>query len=190
MRPADHVTIHRLELNDYLQAYSAHTVVIRLLAGHPSRALWRLNSVHELIIVTSAPLHVRALGARLRTHVSKPYRPHIRMAEHYEFQVRLHPIKRRDDAAGKEHIRICEDHEIPGFFEPKAAQHGFHPLAYDLRRERGQVIERQHRRVTLPSADFFGILKVSDPEVFQATLLEGIGKKRTFGFGLLQIARC
>jgi len=45
------------------------------------------------------------------------------------------------------------------------------------------------RRVTFAGAQFEGRIAVTDPDAFRATLAEGIGPAKAFGFGLLSVTR-
>ena len=43
--------------------------------------------------------------------------------------------------------------------------------------------------LTLPQADFTGVLEVLDADRFQALLARGVGRHRAFGFGMLRLGR-
>ena len=54
-------------------------------------------------------------------------------------------------------------------------------LSKFLRRDR----ERKGSHIKRPDVSFEGTLKVTDAEAFQRTVRRGIGRHRSFGFGML-----
>jgi CRISPR system Cascade subunit CasE len=50
---------------------------------------------------------------------------------------------------------------------------------------RTQGTERHGSRVSHPEAQFEGVLEVGDPDVFSERLARGLGRHRSFGFGML-----
>ena len=75
----------------------------------------------------------------------------------------------------------------------RAEKHGF-----ELSEEAFQVVEDhsfffrkssdQGRRVSLLAVTFEGVLKVVNPDLFRETLIEGIGRGKAYGMGLLTVA--
>lgn len=57
--------------------------------------------------------------------------------------------------------------------------------AFQLTRVQRRGADRGFRRPRGPDATFSGILRVNDPEAFARSLARGIGRHRTFGFGML-----
>lgn len=49
--------------------------------------------------------------------------------------------------------------------------------------------KEEKQRITLTTVDFSGVLRVTDPAAFERTLRRGLGRGRSFGCGLLSIAR-
>lgn len=49
--------------------------------------------------------------------------------------------------------------------------------------------KEKDERVTLTTVDFSGVLRVTDPKAFEQTLRRGLGRGRSFGCGLLSVAR-
>lgn len=47
----------------------------------------------------------------------------------------------------------------------------------------------EHRRVTLYAVTYEGYLKVLDPEIFKKTLVDGVGRGKAYGLGLLTIMK-
>lgn len=51
-----------------------------------------------------------------------------------------------------------------------------------------QVGRRQEQQLTHFAVRFDGLLRITDPDCFRATLIAGIGPAKAFGFGLLSVA--
>lgn len=168
-------------LNTPLNAGTAHDLVVRALDGHPSRAPFRLDEGGRLITIVSAvPLAHRHLGARLRDVRTKPYQPTPAAGSEYAYQIRVCPIRRTE---GKGRM-ITADEEGP-FIDHLLTRVGARALTAHFNFEGSQRVPQ--KGLSLPSGTFSGRLEVTDPAALQAALLEGVGRHRTYGYGLLQI---
>jgi CRISPR system Cascade subunit CasE len=59
-----------------------------------------------------------------------------------------------------------------------------HPTGFGLDRiQRGKG--RHVHRFAVPSVTFSGVLRVADPEIFLETVTSGIGRQRTYGYGMI-----
>ena len=118
----------------------------------------------------------------------------------YRFSLRANPVRKtKFDASGqhrdKSHkVAILDPAEQRLWLERKAIQGGFSldervPVVvsptstYNFR----HLNKRTGRldMVTNISADFSGLLRVTDRALFQQTFMRGIGSSRAFGFGML-----
>lgn len=139
---------------------------------------------------------------------SKPYQPVIKNHQSFVFSLRANPVvcqngKRHDVVMAKLHplkakgetydrAKIIREQGL-AWLGRKAAEFGF-SFADDTVRVSG------YRQVRLPKPgkrptirfslmDFDGCLTVVDPEAFREGLLEGIGRGKGFGCGMLMIKR-
>jgi CRISPR system Cascade subunit CasE len=106
----------------------------------------------------------------------------------YGFEVRLNPSK-RDKQSGKiVAMRTREDIQR-WFLERSERSWGFSVNPENLQVEKVgvQVFDKGGRSITHGSATLKGELKVTDSKLFKQSFLQGIGRGRAFGFGLLQI---
>ncbi len=108
----------------------------------------------------------------------------------YRFNVIVNPT-RRDNASRK--LVPVKDREAIGqwFCERAAKSWGFQVSAQHLQVDRVEVLQfkdKQQNPVTLAQAHLQGQLSVTDREQFRNSFVQGIGRGRTFGCGLLQIA--
>jgi CRISPR system Cascade subunit CasE len=106
----------------------------------------------------------------------------------YAFEVTLNPGK-RDKQTGKViPMRSVED--VAQWFLSRSSQSwGFSVNTENLQTEKigVQVLAKGGRTITHGSATLKGVLHVTDPDCFRKSFLQGIGRGRAFGFGLLQI---
>lgn len=106
----------------------------------------------------------------------------------YQFEITINPTK-REKTTGKI-IAIRERKQIIQWFIEKSHKSwGFSVESHNL-----QIINKgitsfnkKGNNVTLGYATLIGKLKVIDRDIFIKSFKQGIGRGRTFGFGLLQI---
>ncbi len=109
------------------------------------------------------------------------------MSEYYGFEVVLNPTKR--DAATKKVIPLKNEKELHEWFVHKAPTLGFEVIPESLQiSDIGvRMFKKGDSTVTHGTATFIGTLKVTDRAIFVKTFENGIGRAKSFGFGLLQI---
>lgn len=108
--------------------------------------------------------------------------------DHYAFEVTLNPGK-RDKQTGKI-IPMRNWEEVTKWFLARAEKSwGFTVNTESLQVEKigVQTFNKGDRTITHGSAILKGELHVTDPDCFRQSFLQGIGRGRAFGFGLLQI---
>jgi CRISPR system Cascade subunit CasE len=107
--------------------------------------------------------------------------------ETYGFEIRLNPVKR--EKGGGKIIPIRGRENLAEWFCLKSEGWGFITSRESLQIQSSGVqnFEKQNGRVTQNTATFIGKLKVSDRPRFIRSFEEGIGRGKSFGFGLLEI---
>lgn len=112
-----------------------------------------------------------------------------RFLEHdlYGFEVTLNPTK-RDSKTGKT-VAIAGADALRAWFLEKAPGFGFSVEAATLEVCRTGVLRyaKDGATCTHNTATFIGKLSVTDREAFKNSFKQGIGRAKSFGFGLLQI---
>ncbi len=110
--------------------------------------------------------------------------------DQYRFQVILNPTRR--DNATRKLLPIRGRPEVANWFLKRAEVNwGFAPSAPHLLVSRLEVLQfpgKHARKVTLAQAHLQGMLRVTDRSLFQKSFAQGIGRGRSFGCGLLQLA--
>lgn len=105
----------------------------------------------------------------------------------YRFEINLNPV-RRDSKSGK--LRPLKSiNEITEWFLEKSAKCGFaiEEKYLEISINNSKIFNKGNSKVTLNSATVKGQLNVVNRELFTKNLMEGIGRGKAFGFGLLQI---
>lgn len=177
------------------------------------RILWRVDSAehtHTLYIVAPEapdlePLH-ELIGWSTRPPQTADYSPlldRIRVGQEWAFRFRGNPTHVVTD--GKGHKRVTAHastmHDSAWFIR-KSQMHGFEVVGESPNLNENVLVTArgtQHfgktdhasakrMKVTLHSAQFQGILRVSDRNAFQEALVKGIGRGKAYGNGLLTIA--
>jgi CRISPR system Cascade subunit CasE len=107
--------------------------------------------------------------------------------DHYGFEVILNPT-RRDAETGKI-IAVRGRENLLDWLVGKAPRYGFQVIPESLQVNHAGVLsyKKSGSTRTHNTATFVGKLKVADRQTFIRSFEEGIGRAKSFGFGLLQI---
>lgn len=150
---------------------------------------------------------------RLLSCETKPFHPVLRTGQRLAFRLRANPvIARRDEgrknsrnhdvlmdakaAARAEGItdaqEIQQRMDAAGYqwlADETRAEHAGYRLvtAPEMTRYQQHYHRRKGRAIRFSSLDYEGILQVTDPDRFWRTLIQGIGRSRAFGCGLMLI---
>ncbi|MBW7877381.1 MAG: type I-E CRISPR-associated protein Cas6/Cse3/CasE [Candidatus Cloacimonetes bacterium] len=139
---------------------------------------------------------------------TKIYQPSLSEGQRFRFSIRVNPVitKKIENDKGKRHDLIMDlkqqgNRDLPkAQLERLAAVHwlqkrsenaGFEVREADIFAEGHQVhhFKRLGNGGRIATLDIQGVLTVSDPERFQKILLNGLGPAKSFGCGLMTIAR-
>lgn len=108
----------------------------------------------------------------------------------YRFNLIVNPVRR--DNASRKLVPIKSREAIAQWFcERAASSWGFQVATQHLQVDKVEVLQfkdKQHNPVTLAQAHLQGQLQITDAAQFRNSFTQGIGRGRTFGCGLLQIA--
>lgn len=173
--------LHRLDLDP---AGRAPTLLVQSAAAPDwgrlgSAAAWSAAGRPDVKDITGAYAALAA-GDRLR------------------FRLRANPTRRvnashaGDDKLAGKRVDLRDEESRLKWLARKGSQHGFVILAAEVRP--GSPGNRDWGRpaggapVRFGAALFEGVLEVADAAAFRATLRDGIGSGKAFGFGLLSVA--
>lgn len=165
--------------------------------GKRLRHLWRIDRLqgHEyLLVLSSDKPDLRSLERYgvIGTAQSKPYDHFLdQLSDGMVMQFRLtaNPSY-RDVKSGRvfPHVTISQQ---KNWLLQRSQQLGFQILhndndpAFDVVSRNWPTLYHGHRRVKLSSVSFEGILQISDVSIFKHTLVEGVGREKAYGMGLL-----
>lgn len=173
------------------------------------RSLWRLDkgrngTPSRLYLVSDAVPDIRVLhdelGVRPHDVASCAYEPFLDrlcIGQEWGFRLRANPTR---SLASTEYGRrgrrvgIFRIDEQLQWLERKSRECGFHMPINRLELPEvvvrdSQTVDfiRQGSTVTLTSAVYDGVLAVDDPALLRVALLDGIGRAKGYGFGLLTL---
>lgn len=184
-------------------AYSLHRVVYSLyedvrdaaskVGSSPSGILYadqggdhRVRKI--LMLADREPLS--AVDGQYGEVETKPIPDGFLNYNHYRFKVIVNPTRR--DNVSRKLLPVKGREAIADWFLRRAEQSwGFRAATEHLQIDRVEVLQftDKHRRpVTIAQAGVQGMLSVLDPLQFQNSFVRGIGRARSYGCGLLQIA--
>jgi CRISPR system Cascade subunit CasE len=128
------------------------------------------------------------------------YEPSCSLGELYRFRFAANPTRRlskhspdaKQESIGKR-VPVPPD-QLVDWLEHRGQKDGFSINKDSITIQPTYVfmkkssMEKNSKGQRLYSVLFNGLLRVSDPEAFQQTLVSGIGTAKAFGFGLLSVA--
>ncbi|MBI9096627.1 MAG: type I-E CRISPR-associated protein Cas6/Cse3/CasE [Sphaerochaeta sp.] len=180
----DRQAIQKLKIQD---PYSMHKYVYSLFPSDQRRFLYYdqggdLRYRRILLVSHEQPL-VPEIGMIESKFIPGDFLEHQR----YAFQVLLNPVEQplgiwgKVPVVGREALRswFARKQEIWGFASNTEDQEIFNLGV--------QIIHKNERDITYNMAEFRGVLEVTDRERFRNSFINGIGRGKAFGFGLLQI---
>ena len=185
-----------------------HGAIEAAFPGPRERKLWRIDRLggkyYLLLLSPERPqLHRAAAqfgfpdsGMPWETKDYGPLLARIREGEHWRFRLTANPTKAcKEEAGGRGtvHAHITVNYQKRWLLE-RCRKHGF-----SLEEESFTVVNSRWLRfykgnsgklpVTLLAVSYEGLLEVTDAQLFQKTLTEGMGRGKAFGLGLLTVVR-
>lgn len=167
-----------------------------------SRKLWRvdvLRGKHYLLIVSDSKPDLRRLetygvaGTASAKNYDK-FLNSLRNGMRMQFRVTLNPVVSISDTPD---ARTSRGRVVPHV--TYAQQMNFlldraQKLGFSLNENEFAIIERGYslfmksvKPIRLSKAVYQGVLTISDADVMRKTLVEGIGKKKAYGFGMMTV---
>lgn len=183
-----------------------HGAVEQCFPGKRDRNLWRIDYLNGqcCLLVLSHQLPdfgqlVSAYGFKDRQPPweSKPYDNLLNRLENgqvWRFRLKANPVrslKQEGDDRGKVTAHVTPEHQKHWLFQ-RAEKEGF-----SLSMDAFEVVHTQwlrfykggNRLVTLRTATFEGVLKVTDAAALKESLQTGLGRAKAYGCGLMTLAK-
>ena len=182
-----------------------HGAIESAFTGERGRNLWRLDELggetYMLVLSEEIPDLSEAVkqfghdGESFETRDYDKLLERVTIGSRWQFRLTANPTickKKSEDAPrGKVMAHITVDHQEK-WLADRAENHGFSlgPDEFRVTKSRSYSFSKHgERRVTLLSVTYDGILTVTDPEKFRVSMINGIGRGKAYGNGLLTIVR-
>lgn len=169
-------------------------------ANMRTRKLWRIDHLkgkkYILVVSSKQPdaklLEKYGVAGTAETKNYDPYLLRIHNGNHYTFKATLNPVYSVSQGKGKRgrvYPEITVEQQME-FLAKRAASNGFSLNAGDYRiTERGYSILRKagSSPVRLCRVTYEGRLTVTEEDLFRKALMNGIGRKKAYGFGMMTV---
>lgn len=149
----------------------------------PARVLVQARAEPDWSFLDALPGH-RLAG-------SKVFTPDLPAGRRLRFRLRANPVVSKRDRPGStrgRRVGLVGEQAQVAWLTRKGEIGGFAVEAARARDEGYAASRRGGARTTHLSVLFEGVLVVTDPGAFSATITDGVGPSKGFGFGLLSIA--
>lgn len=183
---------------------NAHTLHQRIMQAFPDenrdnpRADWNVLFRHEpdsAVVLVQSVIHPdwnRLQQGYLTKHDTKPFSletSQLNEGRIFQFRLKANPSK-RDSKTGKT-IGLFHSTDQLAWLERRAAQYGFQLLSVDTIPTPNVfgVKGKGTSPIRIVTVLYQGVLQIIDPVLFNTALQQGIGRGRSYGCGLLSIAR-
>jgi len=185
-----------------------HGAVENCFNGERERKLWRLDNLNgeQYILILSGNIpdlntiqnqfgyKSEKDGWEIKNYLNLLNR--LETGQNWRFRLCANPVRSMmegDSKRGKIYPHITMKHQKNWLFD-RADKHGFH-LEYEkftvTRSERLQFRKNNNniKKISLSVVDFEGVLTITDVACFKQTLINGVGRAKAYGCGLLTVMR-
>jgi CRISPR system Cascade subunit CasE len=116
---------------------------------------------------------------------------YLKNGQQYRFRLCANPvysIKQENGKRGKvvAHITVAQQED---WLRNKSKKSGFHLKQFTVIQRDLKKFKRQHKYVTISIAVYEGILEISNIDDFKQSLILGVGRAKSYGCGLLTLAK-
>ena len=171
-----------------------------------SRLLWRLDTLKEntyLLVVSRAPLNTKILEAQFG-YSNEPAQvknydlllDRVKAGSIWLFKLTANPTKSistDNDKRGKV-TSLYREVDLIKWLKRRGEKNGFL-----VRDDNVKIIgsrwvsfskrQDKKKRVSFQEVTYQGVLEVTDPEVFRKCLVDGLGRSKAYGMGLLTLVK-
>lgn len=181
-----------------------HGAVEEAFSEKQDRNLWRIDTLRDktyLLILSSAKPDLSGIAAQFGFKddcgESKEYDGLLKRIEKgsvWHFRLAANPVHsiKGGEKRGKVVAHISEKYQLE-WLAAQAAKKGFRimPDAVNVVESNWRIFAKRNsdQKVRLLEAVFEGLLCVEDVDVFRDTLVNGIGREKAYGMGMLTIVK-
>lgn len=177
-----------------------HALVMKMFPNDPGRILWRLDKNYEgpVLYILSADIPdatgvVEQFGwprldyqQQVRTVDLTKFFESIREGDRYGFRIAINPV-RNNGRTGKNTLIVGK--RALDLVRDRLDANGFHVEEVRQADEAHNLLCKNGHKTVRVITSFEGILSVTDPEKAVQTLVNGVGRMKAYGAGLLTLAR-
>ncbi len=181
-----------------------HGAVEQAFVGERRRRLWRLDQLGEqlyLLLLSEDTPNLTQMAEQFGTGEmpeTKDYTPlleRIKAGTVWTFRLTANPTKsvpnpKEHTKRGKVCAHITTEFQEKWLLE-RAEKHGFqlNPHGFTVMQCQWRRFQKAHkgRPVSLLSVTYEGVLEVTDAEKFRQVLIEGIGRGKAYGLGMMTV---
>lgn len=170
------------------------------IQGERTRKLWRLDTLngHTYLLVVSKTkpdlvrLEKYGVPGSAQTKNYDRFLAEITTGKRYRFRAVLNPVHSVSDGThtrGKVFPEVTVSQQL-AYFAKRAEPNGFllEPGQYTVMERKYVLLKKSGMKtVRLSQAAFEGVLQVKDAELFRHALIQGIGRKKAYGFGMMTV---
>lgn len=198
--------LSRIELNPRkpgaLSVQRLHGAIESGVDGERQRKLWRIDTLrnkHYLLLLSIEKPELQSIAEQFgfsgSEGESKDYNTFLSRLENgqqWRFRLTANPVR---CVQGKlyAHVTVIQQKQ---WLLDRATDKGFRLVADDFELVGREWIKfnkgakpKEGRQVTISTASFEGLLTVSDVELLRSALVQGVGRAKAYGCGLLTLVR-
>lgn len=180
----------------------AHAAIEACFTGENSgRKLWRLDyykgQPYILLLSPQMPdltSFIEQFGYRDKPAETKDYQKVLDAVQNggvYQFRLTANPVrsvKVEDHDRGKiyAHVTVAQQE---AWLRTKSEKNGFKLRDFAVVYREHKKFKRQEKYVTISMATYEGVLEITDVNLFKKALVGGIGRAKSYGCGLLTLAK-
>lgn len=172
--------------------------------GERTRILWRLDSLNSqlyLLLLSENPLSTELIEKEFGYPDEKAqeksydrFLENIKKGSKWNFRLTANPVFAQKSEKQGERGKVIPYASVlkrTEWLEKKALSNGFSINPEEVRIVHSDWIrfrkEGTSSPVTIKSATYEGVLTVTDPDLFRKALVDGIGRGKAYGLGLLTV---
>jgi len=165
-----------------------------------TRKLWRTDQLRgkQYLLVTSKnkpdlkKLELYGVKGSARTKKYTPFLNHLKKGMRTQFKVTLNPVISLYEGPNKRGrvVPCVSEKDQMNYLLERSVKNGFilDEESFFISDRGFEVLKKSKQKsIRLSKATYEGILTIDDVEIFKKTLVNGFGKKKAYGFGLMTV---
>lgn len=185
----NHMLFKKLKFYDDYHKYIEQAYPAELLLNIRKRHLWRLQTANgqpTLLLVSEDEPDKQVLAKYSKSIITKNYQPFLEKLNtkrYYHFSIIANPGI-YNKTADKFHISKNSTDDLK-WLNLVGQQNGFHILNASINNY--QYIHIPAKKFGFRSVTFNGFLQITDLDKFKQALINGLGREKAYGMGLLTV---